>query len=688
MDAIPQLLRSMPFIRLLLALIAGILIEWYAAIPIIIPAVTAAICVAICFVFSLLSTSTSFQYRGLSGISVILLFVALGTAIVYKQDIRNDKNALINQTAYTAVLVTIDEPLIEKTASYKALASADAIFINNKWVATKGKLLLYFSKKNVVDQLQYGSQVIIHSPLQLITNTGNPGGFDYKRYCLFQDITHQAFLQQKDFITTTRYNGNTFQKWLFETRDKVLQVFKQYVPGNQEAGVAEALLIGYRDDLDKALVQSYSNTGVVHIIAISGLHIGLIYAMLLFLFKPLHKRKTTAVLSAIIILIVIWLFTLLAGAAPSVLRSAVMFTFIFTGRLINRKGNVYNTLAASAFCMLVYNPFILWDVGFQLSYAAVISIMLFMRPIYNLVYCQNKMLDYLWKMNAVTFSAQVLTMPLILYYFHQFPLLFFITNIVVVPLSGFILFGELLLLIASAFKMIATFIGTVVFYMLYCMNHFILYMDAMKYAVCNNLQLSVMQVIIFYLFIICTAIWLLHKHKKWLIISSISLFVFCTIRTVDFIIKSNAQKIVVYNIPKHIAIDIFDGVKTTFIGDSAVIKDEFLYNFHLKPAHILNRVTSSSYFTALRNFKFTVHAKTVAFIHNNAIANKLKADVVIISSGPDITMQQIINSYHCTQVVFDCSNSLWKIQKWKKDCDSLHLRFHSVPEEGAFEMEL
>ena len=193
------------------------------------------------------------------------------------------------------------------------------------------------------------------------------------------------------------------------------------IKGDKELGLAEALLIGYKDDLDKTLVQSYTNTGVVHIIAISGLHLGLIYWLLVQLLKPLQRRKYMKWLRPVIIILGLWLFSLLAGAQPSILRSAVMFTCIVIGETIAKKTSIYNSLALSAFGLLCWNPYWLWDVGFQLSYSAVLSIIIFMRPVYNLLYVKNKILDFFWKINAVTIAAQILTLPLSIYHFHQFP---------------------------------------------------------------------------------------------------------------------------------------------------------------------------------------------------------------------------------------------------------------------------
>ena len=360
------------------------------------------------------------------------------------------------------------------------------------------------------------------------TNNGNPGAFDYNRYCLFQDITYQVFLRKDQYFVLADKNRNWLQQKLFEIRNSTIQTLQHYITGEKEQGVAEALLIGYRNDLDKDLVQAYSNTGVVHIIAISGLHLGMIYGLLFYIFSFFKRYKWVHLLKPFIILFVLWAFTLIAGAVPSILRSAVMFSFIVIGEVINRKTNMYNTLAASAFCMLVYDPFVLWDVGFLLSYAAVISIITFMQPVYRWLYFQNKILDKIWRLSSVTISAQVLTLPIVIFYFHQFPNYFLITNLLVVPLSGLILYGEILLLCVSFIKVLATVIGKILYWLILFMNTFIEHINNMPFSVWNNLQINILQTWLLYGFIIAVCIWLLRKSSKAFIISLAFLDWFCS----------------------------------------------------------------------------------------------------------------------------------------------------------------
>ena len=189
------------------------------------------------------------------------------------------------------------------------------------------------------------------------------------------------------------------------------------------------------------MVQAYSNAGVVHLIAISGMHLALIYYFLLWIFARIPVIKKSKFTRLILVLGCLWFFSFLTGAPASVLRSAVMFTFIAIGNSFDKKNSIYNSLAISAFVLLCYDPFMLWDVGFQLSYLAVLGIVIFQKYIYNWLYFKNKIFNLGWKLASVSLAAQLLTLPICIYYFHQFPLLFLLSNMIAIPLSTVALWG-------------------------------------------------------------------------------------------------------------------------------------------------------------------------------------------------------------------------------------------------------
>ncbi|MEP7319244.1 MAG: ComEC/Rec2 family competence protein [Panacibacter sp.] len=685
-------LKKYPFIRLLIPLVAGIISEWYWPIPINFLLLFACFAVIALILFFFLPFVKQFSLRWLRGCFLMILPFLFGAISIYTNDIRHKPGWVGNYyKPGDSIMVTLEEPLTEKTNSYKALASVNGITQNGEWKNSAGKILVYF-KKDSLPALGYGSKLLVHKTLQPIVNSGNPGAFDYNRYCLFQDISAQVFLKQNEYTVLPGENTNWLWQQLFAIRDATIKTLQQYIPGQKEQGVAEALLIGYRNDLDKDLVQAYSNTGVVHIIAISGLHLGMIYGLMLLIFSYFKRYQLIKWVRPVVILFVLWTFTLIAGAVPSILRSAVMFTFIVIGEAAGRRTNMYNTLAASAFCMLIYNPFMLWDVGFLLSYAAVASIAAFMKPVNNWFYFKNKLLSKIWSLTSVTISAQVFTIPIVIYYFHQFPNLFLITNFIAVPLSGLILYGEILLLLLSFFEVIAKFIGLLLGYMVKGMDMFIEYINSLSFAVWNNLQLTVLQTWMLYGCILFICVWLLQKSTKAFVVSISFLTLFIALLTTDILQRINQQKMIVYNVPKQSAIDIIQGNTYQFTGDSILLHDGFLRNFHLKPGRILYQVKPGSNAAIVQNNIIQINHTSLLLLNNSfqlqPLENKIPVDIIVVSGNPKIYISELQQAFTFKQLVFDSSNPLWKTELWKKDCENLHLRFHSTAQQGAFVLDL
>lgn len=684
--------KRTPFIRLITPLIAGILIQYVCHLTISSLAIFAAGIAVLSFAFYLIPFSVKYAYRWIGGAAINLALAVAGAFLVYEQDISNKQNWIGNYNTDTLpLLVTLQEPLVEKAKTFKAEGVVEAVKINHEWKNVGGKILVYFSKDGIA-QLGYGSQVVFYKPLQAIKNSGNPGAFDYRKYNTFKDIFHQVFLKQGEYAVAGTKNENSFTTWLFNVRFWVIQTIQQYVKGEREAGVAEALLIGYRDDLDKDLVQAYSNTGVVHIIAISGLHLGMIYVSLVLLMRPFKRKKWIRWVKPVIILTVLWLFTLLAGAVPSILRSAVMFSFIVLGETLNRKSSIYNTLASSAFVMLCINPYYLFDIGFQLSYAAVVSIIAFQKRIYNWLYLKNKLLNFFWQLTSVTLAAQILTLPIILYAFHQFPTIFILTNIVVVPLSSIILLVELLLIISS-FITVANFIGLVTKFLLDLMNGFIEQVNRFPYAVYDGIQNSMVETILLYIVIIGICYWLMNKAKTALFVGLAAMLVFVAIDGIENYEKRQQKKLIVYNVQQHTAIDFIVGKQYAFLGDSTLVHDTYLSNFNLKPSRTLHKIKATSNLDDLyiTNPFVQFGSKRIMVIdkpYKFQTTARIPVDVIVVSHNPRLYIADIVKVFDCKQYVFDGSNSTWKIRQWKKDCDSLHLPNYSTSDSGAYILNL
>jgi competence protein ComEC len=683
-----QLWHRSPFIRLVIALIAGIILQWQFDLREIYLWTLLVASVTCIISYSFLPLALKYKLASLNGLLVHLFVAAAGALLVYTNNIRHDKNWFGNNYENgDYIVVRLEEPLVTKTNSYKAEASV--IQIHNKTEQSKGKIIVYFKKDSSVTRLTYGSLLFFKQSLQTIKNSGNPGTFDYQRYCLFHDITHQVYLANKDFITLTQTDKNWFKQFTYDAVQKIVSILQTYIKAPREQGLIEAMLIGYKDDLDKDLVESYSHTGVVHIIAISGMHLALIYGLLLLLTKPLKRNKRLNIFRVLSIIGGLWLFSILAGAQPSIIRSAVMFTCIISAELFNRKTSIYNTLALSAFLLLCINPFWLWDVGFQLSYAAVLSIIIFMKPIYKMVYFKNKAIDYVWQLTAVTLSAQILTTPISIFHFHQFPNLFLFTNIVAVPLSAIVLYGAIALCATSFIPIVAKYIGIAEEFFIRILNDYIQRMDSVSIALWNGLYITLVQTIFLILFITGLSYFLLQKKKLALWFSLGCLLVFAGLRSSAFIEAENQHKMIVYNVPKYRAIDLIEGRNYRFIGDATLLQDGFLRNFHLQPSRILHRISDNE--QPLNASSFHFGNKSVLLVDNNfplPVSLPKQIDVVVLSKNPKLYISQLIKDISIKQIVIDGSVPAWKAKYWKRDCDSLHIPYYDVAEKGAFVMNL
>jgi competence protein ComEC len=671
-----------PFLRLLFSLISGILLGWHLALPAPVWMTAVAICFAAPLFYSLFPVAQQFRLRQIAGIFLLLLPLCLGGWLVAHHDVRNNKAWFAHHyNKETALVVVLSEAPVAKPRSYKATAQVQYFIQGKKAVPAKGSIILYFKKEAAAPPLAYGTRLLVRKPVQPVQNSGNPGAFDYKRYCLFGGITHQVFLAAPDFRVVNKGSGAAFTGFIIRSRLAIVAVLRKYIGGHQEQGLAEALLIGYKDDLDKSLVQAYSNTGVVHVIAISGLHLGIVYLLLAGLLKPMGNRSK--LLRFFIIMLGLWGFAFLAGAQPSVLRSAVMFSCIALGELMARKSAVLNTLALSAFGLLCYNPFWLWDLGFQLSYAAVASILVFYKPLYRQLYFPNKAVDWVWQLVALTLTAQVFTLPISLYHFHQFPVLFLATNLLAVPLSSLILLGEILLCLLWWLPAAAAPLGHALETLIRFMNAYVLRLDGLPLALWDGFFLSSMQVVLLYIILGCAGYWLLEKRKKALFLSLSFLLLFTMLRSFYLLKAQGQQQLIVYNISKHSAADFICGRNVLFRGDASLLQESFEQKFHLKPARISLQAKN---ITAVAAPILQAGTKKIAFYTGQADRLFDLADVVVVS-GKGVPPKPGHFNKSSIQVVLDATVPFYRSAQWRRLCSTVGWPLHDVKEKGAFVMK-
>lgn len=683
--------KKAPFLRLILPFICGIIFQRFVILPFLV-IITLLLGSGTLFLsFHLLKDYYKFKNSHLRGIILSCSIAVLGMWVTYQKDIRNHANWYGNNyEAGNNLIVYINEPPVEKTKSYKALVRMESQSVKGSAQKAVGGFILYFSKDSLSKNLKYGDHILLNKPLEPIKNSGNPGEFDYAQYLAFQQIYHQVFLNKNEWILLKGNKKSIIKNALFNSRDYVIKTIENYIAGANQSGLAKALLIGYRVDLDKDLIQAYSNAGVVHLIAISGLHMALIYGLLFWVAMKIPFLKRSIVTRTISILLCLWFFAFLTGAPPSVMRAAVMFSFIAVGALFKKHSSIFNSLAISAFFLLSFDPYLLWNVGFQLSYLAVLGIVILQKPVFNWFYFNNKILNYAWEIASVSIAAQVFTIPVCFYYFHQLPLLFVFANILAIPLATLALWGLITLLCLAPFPFIAGYFGKIVSGILWLMNHSVLMMNKIPFMLWENVSLSLLSTLLLYGVFTCFMYWLIKKTSAALKTGLIFTLLFTMTVLSQKWESYNQKKMIVYNIPSQNAIDFIYGNRYRLISDQDLQRNKLLYDFHLKPAHILlqankNDFKNEVFFSSDNFYKFFDKRIIVidTLIHYYP-TEKLSVDYIILSNNPQLKIADLLSYYDCKQFIFTASNPMWKIGEWKKECEELLLHAHSVAEQGAF----
>ncbi|CAL1520912.1 ComEC/Rec2 family competence protein [Chitinophaga sp. MM2321] len=681
--------KRVPFLRLIVPLMAGITAQLYLSFSLVMLLTVITLMMAGGLLFRFLPVRYRFAQAHLAGILLFAGMFCAGSLLLYSADLRHQKGyfaPVMNNSS--RLLLRIAAPLEEKPRSLKTTATVIALSKGGHIVPVKGHLLVYFSRDSISAGLVYGDRILVAKKPALIKNSGNPGSFDYRQYCATRQIYHQLFLRPEDYCMLPGRDAGIINRFLLQARNYCLENLKKYIGEGPEAGMAEALLIGYRQDLDKEVVQSYSNTGIVHIIAISGMHLALLYGTLLWLLQWLPAHRVTDIGKAVIVLLILWGFALLTGASASVLRSAVMFTGITLGRFVlNRHSSIYNTLAASAFLLLCYDPYLLMDAGFQLSYLAVLSILLFYQPIYKKFQSDKKWLDLLWQMTALSLAAQLLTLPVSIFYFHQFPNYFIPANLIAVPLSTIVIYAEIVLLFLAPFPLLAQWVGLGIKYLILAMNNSVGWLGALPYAVIKDLPLGIGQTIFLYLFIAGVALWLLLRWKQGVWLAFIGCWC-CLAGHVWWVMGCRAQKkMIIYNVPAYTAIDFVEGQQVQFAGDDTIwrlpIGQQLLASRQLLGVHPAKPATFQQYGHYIR-----FQGKQLVIIDSALPAGspgkKFFADYILITRNPRLNIRRLTDLYDCNTIIFAASNSPGRIRQWKSDCYALTLRCFSVPDQGAY----
>jgi competence protein ComEC len=334
---------------------------------------------------------------------------------------------------------------------------------------------------------------------------------------------------------------------------------------------------------------AYANTGTMHVLAVSGLHVGLVFVILSFFLKPLRKTVTHRLFAAAVILTVVWAYAFITALSPSVLRAAVMFTIVVLAQVLQRRGNMYNTLAVAAFVLLCYNPFFLFEVGFQLSFMAVLGIVYLAPRIQKLLVFDTKAANWLWQLVVVSMAAQIGTFAISLYYFHQFPVYFLVSNLIAVPLATLILYNGLALVLLFWVPGLNVLLGKLMQVLVWLMNESLLWLENWPLALLNRIPFSGLQTVLIYGFILFLLIFMARRKLKFLAMACAVLFIFSGSRLKENFSGNNKPKLIIFAVPKQ-SVWSFSDEKAIVLADTAFTQNKQAITFTLEPVLLADRI--------------------------------------------------------------------------------------------------
>lgn len=625
------------------------------------------------------------------GIAACLLLFLSGWVLIYHKTLINNPIHFTNQGTFTHYQAIITSNAEIKPKTYRVEAEIQLVKHSAKWHNATGKIFLYFNRTEA-RRPKYGDIFLIKNMPSEIDLPKNPEELDYRQFLHNKGIYAHHFLWQKEYLQIGHQAPSQILNIAHRANLYADSVFKAHLETVNEYAITNAMVVGTRDDIDSDLLNAYSASGAIHVLSVSGMHVGILLIVLRWIFASIKdKGKYGRWAFTIIVLILLWTYAVFTGLSSTVLRATVMFSFIQIGTSINRQHNIYNILAVSALVLLCYNPYWLADVGFQLSYLAILGIV-YLHPYLNqLINPTNRLVRNLWEGAVVCFAAQLFTAPLSIYYFHQFPTYFLIANPFVALFSFSILPVGLLLLIFACVPLVADILAFILKWSCYLLNETIFTIEKLPLSTIKGFSIAIPELLAWYTIIFLIIAFFLHSELKYLRISVLLLISLALLNIYEDYQQSQQKQLTFHFLSKQSGISVIDGKSVAFMADSSVIQNKKLYNFHLKNYYDKQGVSNQNLLNiaAYTNKQgMTVlgfEGKKIVWLQKPFKgALQGKANYVLLSNNAVRNLAPSFAEFQTELIIVDDSNKSYLVEKLKHQADSLRLNLVVLRDIGAY----
>lgn len=684
-----------PILKLLLPLSLGIVLAYFLVNPylpshgwryvLFAEIISGVVVIALTFV-------RQYRWRLVKSFMLSFVFIMLGLLLTQyhlRQPFNREERQLLSKNRYWLVRI-LDFPT-QRANSVKTLVELRQT-VDGKSI--RGKVLLYLTKTPAALSLDYGDILLVETSLTEIAAPKNPDAFNMQRYMRRRGIFYSGYVGAQSWQKIGREEANRVKAFSGHLQKRLTAIFVRCGLSGDEYSIIAAILLGDDDTMEPELKAGYAAAGVSHVLCVSGMHVGIIYMILNFLFKPLDLFRTTMKGKTLLILLLIWQYACLTGLSPSVTRSAVMFSFVTVGSLFRRNTNIFHSLFASLFILLIINPLLLFEVGFQLSYIAVFGIVILQKPISHIYACKTRIGRYFWELTTVSISAQIATFPISIYYFGQFPNYFILSNLSVILLSFTVMITGIALIVVSFVKVIVPPVASLLTHEIRLMNGIIQFIRQLPGAVTQDIVYSSLQVILLYGFIVTLYLTLSRRRKStgWMACGFFTLFSMCfLIKKIEILHQKEA---VVYSIRKASAIGFHYRGQGILFSDSIKNRENRNYRFairnHERKQHIhsilipIDTPQYAGHFLCKRgNFIQFLEQRYYLLKRQDRIyetGNKFPVDVLILQYNPAMQPEDVYRILPFRKVIADDTNTPFYLQRWRNYCKSTGIEFHYTGE--------
>lgn len=680
-------LLQMPLIKTVLPLIAGIFIFGLLNVSVL---VVASISLLLFIIVLLLhrDVKNPGQKNRISILVYILLFF-VGGAMISAKHLSQQKTHFSVYTSGTATAY-ITQPIKETEKSYKTvLAISELVDSQFNLHPVHGKLLVYFAKDSSLLHLSIGDKLIFPLKYQPIQEPKNPYQFDYKNYLAHKTIFQQQYLQAAQLKVTGKKMRYTIRRYAYQLSLYAQKILTKYIPEKSHLAFAKGILLGISDDIDDELYNEFAYTGILHILSVSGLHVGIIYGILMFFLSLIKdKSKKTRITKAIFVITFIWTFAFVTGLSSACVRAAILFTLLTFGTENKIYFNNLNLLAGSALIQLLLDANLLFDVGFQLSYLAMLGLFIFYKPFYSLWYVRHNLLDKIWKLWAASLAAQVFTIPLSIYYFGNFPVYFLIANIFAIPLSAVILWLCIGLVFFSWIPFVGYVLGLFLSTIMYIFIALTAYVAHLPFGKLNTLHLLPLQLVILFVAVILFTFFIEWKKPKYLMACLSLCLITLAFSYFENIKQLQQNELIFYSIPKKDCIAFNEhSTSTIFVSDSLSTKD---YTFNLLNAQRYYDIqqTKQELLDSIQDYSYLLFfkGKTIYLLNKKNqykdFSSPLKIDYLYLSDNIYLDIGQVLKNYQFKSILIGTSNDYRHQHIFEKILKENKLNYYNLSEKA------